>query len=112
MFSEDTNSLSSGRKHSHKILKMIENALKEIEYPGTDMNLLEAGIIEKINLSNDIKNVMIFLRVVRLDVTCRIRRAMTIPIIDSIITAIKTKLSRMGFEEIYLIDADTGFRYT
>ncbi len=92
----------------HEAALRAEEALRGVELPGYDIDIVSAGLVERIRVSHSGEAVMVFLGYKKSDPGCSFCRFISAAAWAKIVEASLEALRRAGFRRVILVDADTG----
>jgi len=84
-------------------------ALKEVEVPGFDVNVIESGVVTKVTISRDGSAVAVFVDLTGGDPSCNFCRMINWALWSKVLLAMEDRLRALGFKEVYFFDTRTGF---
>ncbi len=92
----------------HEAALRAERALRGVELPGYDVDIVSAGLVERIRVSHDGRAVMVLLGYKKSDPGCSFCRFISAAAWAKIVESSLEALRGAGFQHIILVDADTG----
>ncbi len=95
--------------HLKRKAREAVEALKEVEVPGFDVNVIDSGVIAKVTVSRDGKAVAVFVDLTGSDPSCNFCRMINWAIWSKMLLAMEERLRALNFKEVYFFDARTGF---
>lgn len=92
----------------HEAARRAEAALRGVILPGYDVDIVSAGLVERIRVSYDGSAVMVFLGYKKSDPGCSFCRFISAAAWAKIVESSLHRLRGAGFRHVVLVDADTG----
>ena len=88
--------------------RRAEQALMSVELPGYDVDIVSAGLVERIRVSRDGRSVMVFMGYRKSDPGCSFCRFISQTAWAKIARDSIERLRAAGFRHIIIVDADLG----
>ncbi|ALL00231.1 hypothetical protein Pyrde_0181 [Pyrodictium delaneyi] len=89
-------------------LREAEEALRSVVLPGYDVDIISAGLVERIRVGLDGKSIMVVLGYSRSNPGCSFCRFISSVAWTKIIRDTRRALAARGFDKIVLVDGATG----
>jgi len=91
-----------------ELFRRAEEALSRVEVPGYDMDLVSAGVVKRLRLSNG--RLIVFLDYYGTDPSCFFCRFINQAMWNTILSKASKELAKAGIENVEFVDYYTGLR--
>ncbi len=88
--------------------ELVVDALRKVEVPGFDVDVVSSGVVRGFRLSEDCRKVMVYVDFSSSDPGCLFCKFINHTLWNSIINRIKEALRGIGMEEVLVLDIRRG----
>lgn len=89
--------------------KKAEEALKKVEVPGFDVDIVSSGVVKKLSLVEGGSRLLVYVDYTGSDPVCNFCRFLNNHLWQKIVRRAREELEKVGFDKVTFIDFYSGF---
>lgn len=86
----------------------VWGALREVNVPGFDVDVISSGLVKKVRISSDWTKIAVYVDFVSSDPGCPFCKFINHALMKVVADRIKEALTKLGFRKVYVIDLATS----